>query len=141
MARKLENEGDGYTAMEYYDKCLRFVDARDRKLDLQESLPEVTATAEPTVEPTAEPTVSGRSIESMPICLASEPDTIDPALNSAVDGATMIAHLFSGLATWAQKDDGTLEIVADCATELPEGVTNSLGHGISEDVCRSEELV
>ena len=42
---------------------------------------------------------------SIAVCLASEPDTIDPALNSAVDGATLIAHLFSGLATWAQKDD------------------------------------
>ena len=64
---------------------------------------------------------------SIAVCLASEPDTIDPALNSAVDGATLIAHLFSGLATWAQKDDGTLEIVADCATELSEPVTNEDG--------------
>ena len=55
---------------------------------------------------------------SMAVCLSSEPDTLDPALNSSVDGATMIAHMFSGLATWAQKDDGTLEIVADSATEL-----------------------
>ena len=32
---------------------------------------------------------------SISVCLASEPDTIDPALNSAVDGATLLAHLFS----------------------------------------------
>ena len=31
------------------------------------------------------------------VCIASEPDTIDPALNSAVDGATLVSHLFSGL--------------------------------------------
>ena len=61
------------------------------------------------------------------VCLASEPDTIDPALNSAVDGATMLAHLFSGLAKWAQDADGNLEIVADAATELPEGVENDDG--------------
>ena len=61
------------------------------------------------------------------VCLASEPDTIDPALNSAVDGATMLAHLFSGLAKWAQDADGNLEIVADAATELPEGVENEDG--------------
>ncbi len=61
------------------------------------------------------------------VCLASEPDTLDPALNSAVDGATMIAHLFSGLATWAQNDEGNLVIVADCAVELPEGVVNEDG--------------
>jgi len=61
------------------------------------------------------------------VCLATEPATLDPALNSAVDGATMCAHLFSGLAKWAQDDDGNLEIVADCATELPEGVVNEDG--------------
>lgn len=61
------------------------------------------------------------------VCLASEPDTIDPALNSAVDGATMLAHLFSGLAKWSQDADGNLQIVADAATELPEGVENEDG--------------
>ena len=61
------------------------------------------------------------------VCLASEPDTIDPALNSSVDGATLTAHLFSGLAKWAQDENGNLEIVADAATELPEGVTNEDG--------------
>ena len=61
------------------------------------------------------------------VCLASEPDTIDPALNSAVDGATMLAHLFSGLAKWSQDENGNLEIVADAATELPEGVENEDG--------------
>lgn len=45
----------------------------------------------------------------MAVCIASEPDTLDPALNSAVDGATMVAHLFAGLSTWAQTDDGKLE--------------------------------
>lgn len=61
------------------------------------------------------------------VCLASEPDTIDPALNSTVDGATMVAHLFSGLATWEQAEDGTLQIVADAAEELVEGVPNEDG--------------
>lgn len=59
---------------------------------------------------------------SINVCLASEPDTLDPALNSAVDGATMLAHLFSGLAKWAQDEDGKLVIVADLAKELVEGV-------------------
>ena len=63
----------------------------------------------------------------LPICLASEPATLDPALNSAVDGATMVAHLFSGLAKWAQDAEGKLVIVADAATELPEGVVNEDG--------------
>jgi len=71
-------------------------------------------------------TVDGNG-DSLPICLSSEPDTIDPALNSAVDGATMLVHLFSGLAKWEQAEDGTLSIVADCATELPEGKVNDDG--------------
>ena len=61
------------------------------------------------------------------VCLASEPDTLDPALNSAVDGATLVAHLFSGLAKWAQDDDGNLVIVADAVEELVEGVVNEDG--------------
>ena len=69
--------------------------------------------------------VDGKT-DSISVCLASEPDTLDPALNSAVDGATMISHLFSGLAKWAEVD-GKLTIVADCATALPEGVKNADG--------------
>ena len=71
-------------------------------------------------------TVDGKG-DSLPVCLASEPDTIDPALNSAVDGATMLCHLFSGLAKWVQNEDGTLSVVADCAKELVEGVVNEDG--------------
>ncbi len=35
------------------------------------------------------------------VCFASEPQTIDPALNSAVDGAVMLQHFFEGLMKWA----------------------------------------
>lgn len=61
------------------------------------------------------------------VCLASEPDTIDPALNSAVDGATLVSHLFAGLAKWEQDANGNLIIAPDCATELPKGVENADG--------------
>ena len=71
-------------------------------------------------------TVNG-SNESISVCLSSEPDTLDPALNSAVDGATMCVNMFSGLAKWEQDADGNLSIVADCAADLPEGVTNDDG--------------
>ena len=64
---------------------------------------------------------------SIAVCLASEPDTIDPALNSAVDGATLLAHLFSGLAKWSQNENGVLTIVPDAAEELTEGVVNDDG--------------
>ena len=71
-------------------------------------------------------TVNGSS-DLLNVCIGSEPDTIDPALNSAVDGATLVSHLFSGLAKWNQDAEGNLVIQAECATELPEGVTNDDG--------------
>lgn len=70
------------------------------------------------------PAVGASSIN---VCLASEPASIDPALNSAVDGATLLVHLFSGLSKWEQKADGTLELAPDAATELPDGVENADG--------------
>ena len=74
----------------------------------------------------ADPGTTGGS-NSMAVCLASEPDTIDPALNSAVDGATLLAHLFSGLAKWSQDANGALVIAPDAAEELVEGVMNDDG--------------
>lgn len=70
--------------------------------------------------------VNGKT-DSLSVCLASEPDTIDPALNSAVDGATLTSHLFAGLAKWDLDDKGNLVIAPDCAVDLPEGVVNDDG--------------
>ena len=64
---------------------------------------------------------TGTAGQSLAVCLASEPDTLDPALNSSVDGATTVLHMFAGLAKWAQTDDGSLAIAPDCAEDLPEG--------------------
>ncbi|MBR3366762.1 MAG: peptide ABC transporter substrate-binding protein [Lachnospiraceae bacterium] len=61
------------------------------------------------------------------VCLASEPATLDPALNSSVDGATLCIHLFSGLSKWQQNANGGLELVPDAAVELPAGVPNEDG--------------
>ena len=71
------------------------------------------------------PVAAGPS--SISVCIASEPDTIDPALNSAVDGATLTTHLFSGLAKWDQDANGKLVIVADAAESLVDGVENADG--------------
>ncbi len=60
----------------------------------------------------AETTVSGGG--DISVCLASEPESMDPGLCSTVDGATMLSHLFSGLSKWTA--DGT--VAADCAEEL-----------------------
>lgn len=42
---------------------------------------------------------------NLSICIASEPQTMDPALNTTVDGAIMANHLFEGLTKWV--DDGS----------------------------------
>ena len=68
-----------------------------------------------------------KDTNTLAVCLASEPLTIDPALNSSADGATIIAHLFSGIAKWTQDENGNLIIVADAAKELSEGVVNADG--------------
>lgn len=41
----------------------------------------------------------------MDICMASEPKSIDPAINTSVDGAVLIQHAFEGLIKWV--NDGT----------------------------------
>ncbi len=80
---------------------------------------ETTTEAAPAAEPVGDQTIN--------VCLASEPASLDPALNSAVDGATLINHLFSGLAKWGMDANGNLELQPDCAQELVEGVTNDDG--------------
>ncbi|HHU03947.1 MAG TPA: peptide ABC transporter substrate-binding protein [Fastidiosipila sp.] len=85
----------------------------------------------PTDPATEEPSTPSEPVDpgaaSIAVSLSSEPDTLDPALNSAVDGATLIIHLFSGLAKWETDADGNFTIVADGAEELVEGVANDDG--------------
>ena len=65
-----------------------------------------------------------QEVTTMMVSLASEPDTIDPALNSSVDGATYIIHTFSGLVGYEQTEDGNLELVADIAKRIARGRRN-----------------
>lgn len=70
-------------------------------------------TGDKTPDPTATPNNTQDVTPSEPVaealnlsvCIASEPQSIDPALNSAVDGAIMIQHTFEGLMKWV--DSGT----------------------------------
>ena len=50
---------------------------------------------------TAAPVAAASDTFDLSVCFASEPQTIDPALNSAVDGAVMLQHFFEGLMKWA----------------------------------------
>ncbi len=85
------------------------------------------ADAAQTEAPAEAPAAEASGEQTINVCLASEPASLDPALNSAVDGATMINHLFAGLAKWGQDANGNLELQPDCAQELVEGVVNDDG--------------
>lgn len=54
----------------------------------------------------------GKGAETLDIavCIASEPSTIDPALNSAVDGAIMLQHSFEGLIKWVDDGEGNAKL-------------------------------
>ncbi len=71
-------------------------------------------------------TVGGKG-DSINVTYGSEPDTIDPALNSAVDGATTLVHTFEGLARWELQSDGSYKIVPGCAEEMVQGKENKDG--------------
>jgi len=64
---------------------------------------------------------------TMTLNVGAYPDTVDPALNSAVDGATYIVHTFSGLVGYEQDASGKLVLVPECAVELPTGVKTDDG--------------
>ena len=57
--------------------------------------------------------------------IASEPQTIDPALNSAVDGAIMINHMFEGLMRWEDSGSETNGSNGTCTNAV-------LGYGQAE---------
>lgn len=60
--------------------------------------------------------------DSLSVCLASTPDHVDPALNSAVDGASYAVHLFGNLVRYQPNADGKLELAPDLAKALPTAV-------------------
>lgn len=91
---------------------------------------ETTAAAE-AAESTEETTAAEAEAESsdgfnLAVCLASEPQTIDPALNSAVDGAIMINHMFEGLVKWVDDGEGNA-VTAPGQAESWEKVVNDDG--------------
>ncbi len=65
--------------------------------------------------------------DTLSVCLSSEPESLDPAKNSTTDGSTLISHLFSGLAKWTKKEDGSFAVVANMAEALPEPKRNDDG--------------
>lgn len=65
---------------------------------------------------------SGRISESVDaetqdivICLASEPDTMDPTMNIAADSAIMLLHAFEGLVKWVDDGNGNSKLAPGIA--------------------------
>lgn len=56
--------------------------------------------------------------QNLMVCCGPDPETIDPARNSSVDGAIMLSNAFSGLYQWHENEDGTQTVIADCAEEV-----------------------
>jgi oligopeptide transport system substrate-binding protein len=57
------------------------------------------------------------------VCIASKPGTIDPALNTTVDGGTYDEHLFEGLYRWSYTGtypDGAVQLVPGLAKAADE---------------------
>ena len=57
-----------------------------------------------TETPAAETGAVATGTNSIRVCFASEPETMDPSLNRTVDGNVMISHLFEGLYKWVDSD-------------------------------------
>ena len=72
-------------------------------------------------------TKDGEPVDVMKINLASEPDHLDPSLNSSVDGAALASNSFVGLYTSAE-DGSTVPALADGDPEISEDGTEYTIH-------------
>ena len=64
------------------------------------------------------------------VCIASKPQTIDPALNTTADGGTYDVHLFEGLYKWSYEGtypNGKVSLVPGLAKEAPKRTANDNG--------------
>ena len=96
--------------------------------------PAETTPATPPAETTPATTPATDGAFNLNVCIASEPQTIDPALNSSVDGGVMTQHIFEGLMKWGDSgkgvEDATInyaELVPGQADGMPEKVVNADG--------------
>ncbi len=69
-----------------------------------------TSAADSSTTTEAADTTASADGYNLAVCLASEPMTIDPALNSAVDGSIMTNHMFEGLVKWVDNGNGEAEL-------------------------------
>lgn len=92
--------------------------------------PETSGTPAP--EGTPAPSAGGPF--EITLNIASEPQSIDPALNSAVDGAIMLGHMFEGLMKWKDSEVETPGSDGTCTNaELTEGQAESYEKVVNDD--------
>ena len=75
----------------------------------------------------------GGGSNSLTVCLASEPQSIDPALNSAVDGATLLVHLDAGLYRYQKQANGSLGLTLDLASKIEKAKAEVIDHVYDAD--------
>ena len=93
-----------------------------------------TTTTAPEETTPAETTPAETTANEITVNIASEPQTIDPALNSAVDGAIMINHMFEGLMRWVDSGVETAGSDGTCTNaELSYGQAESYDKVTNED--------
>ncbi len=66
-------------------------------------------------------------------CIASEPETLDPNLESSVDGATYAMHMFEGLMKYEQTEDNAASDGTDNVKLLTPTYGQAESYEVSED--------
>ncbi len=102
-------------------------DVAEEVKDTEPAVEENTEPAEENTEGEAEPegedepAADGKKV--LKINLASEPDFLDPALNSSVDGGTLVVNSFAGLYTYDQTGALIPAVAADMPVVSEDGCT------------------
>ena len=85
---------------------------------------EDTSAADSSTTTEAADTTASADGFNLAVCLASEPMTIDPALNSSVDGSIMTSHMFEGLMKWVDNGSGEAELAPGQAESYEKTVND-----------------
>ena len=66
--------------------------------------------------------VSAEEVQTINVCIGSQPETLDPQLNSASDGSNYIKHLFEGLMKYDWNGEGIVLGAADSYEVSDDGL-------------------
>ena len=66
--------------------------------------------------------VSAEEVQTINACIGSQPETLDPQLNSASDGSNYIKHLFEGLMKYGWNGEGIVNGAAESYEVSEDGM-------------------